>query len=122
MAGYVDFLNTQSADPYLDTDINWKQFIRDHKSYLRSISPRIFPTNEIIAANRYDIKRWLRHEGYTPSSWWIILCLNDLSSDIDFVMDNVFTSLYVPRVDQLTTLYRLYLTTSQNRVDQPIGQ
>ena len=122
MAGYVDFLNTQSADPYLDTDINWKQFVRDHKTYLRSISPRIMPTNEVIAANRYDIKRWLRHEGYTESSWWIVLCLNDLDSDIDFIMDNVYTALYVPRADQLVTLYRLYLTTSTNRVDQPIGQ
>lgn len=122
--GALDLLESITNDPLTDSDINWVQFVSDHVGYIRStLATRIYPTGQIMAQNRYDMKRYIRNVlGGDQEMWWIILRINDMSSDMDFTYDNVANGLYVVTTQQMSALYGKFISTSANRVTDPIGQ
>jgi len=108
----LDILNTYNSDVYLDIDPGWRGFISDHKSYLKSVSPRRLPSDELMTQLHQDLPRYLRHIGYARPISWIIAYINDLDSDIYF--DHSMT-IYVPTLAQIDLLYQSYITTRQLR-------
>ena len=117
----LDFLETILEDPYTDTDINWVQYISDHVGYLRSTTSLVYPSAEVMAQNMYDVKRYIRNvQGGDQEIWWIVLLMNDLRSDMEFTYDNVANGLYVPTTAQIRSLYSTFISTSANRITQPI--
>lgn len=119
----LSVLSSITSDPMSDSDINWVQFVSDHVSYIRANSPKVYPSAQIMAQNRYDMKRYLRNVmSRNQEMWWIVLRVNDMDSDMDFVLDNVRGGIYVPTAALMNTLYASFISTSATRVTDAIGQ
>lgn len=118
----LDDLQTAMSSPFLDMNVNWKQYVYDHRMYLRANANRIVPSGERLVSCRYNLQRWLREEGYDPTIWWIVLLLNGMKNDLDFDSSWADKVIYVPTGTQMNTAYLSYLTTSATRVTNPIGQ
>lgn len=119
----LSVLNATIGDAMSDSDINWVQFVSDHVSYIRANSAKLYPSAQIMAQNRYDMKRYLRNVlSRNQEMWWIVLRINDMASDIDFTLDNIRNGIYVPTEQLMNTLYASFISTSATRVTDPIGQ
>lgn len=119
----LSVLSTIAGDPMSDSDINWVQFVSDHVSYIRANSAKVYPSAQIMAQNRYDMKRYLRNVmSRNQEMWWIVLRINDMASDLDFTVDNVRNGIYVPTETLMNTLYGSFISTSAARITDPIGQ
>lgn len=119
----LSVLNATIGDAMSDSDINWVQFVSDHVSYIRANSAKVYPSAQVMAQNRYDMKRYLRNVmSRNQEMWWIVLRINDMASDLDFTLDNVRSGLYVPTEALMNTLYASFISTSATRITDPIGQ
>lgn len=106
----LDLLNAYNSNIYLDTDPGWRQFICDHKTYLRIISPVRTPSNQLMTQVRLDLTWYLQHIGVYQPIAWIVGYINDIDSDAYF---DHSMPLSVPTISQLDTLYQSYITTRQ---------
>lgn len=119
----LSVLNATIGDAMSDSDINWVQFVSDHVSYIRANSAKVYPSAQVMAQNRYDMKRYLRNVmSRNQEMWWIVLRINDMASDLDFTLDTVRSGIYVPTETLMNTLYASFISTSATRVTAPIGQ
>jgi len=106
----LDILTTTMADVFLDTDPQWRQFITDHKTYLRQTSPQRKPSAELMTQVGRDLTWYLRYIGVQRPIAWIVAYINDLDSDVYF---DCSTTLWVPDISQIDLLYQSYITTKQ---------
>lgn len=117
----VDDLKTKASDPYVLGDIDWYQFVLDHKDYIRQRSTQVMPSGEIIGQTRYDVTRWLRKENFEPKFWWIVMVINDINSDLDYRKNNILIPIFIPTVTVIKNLYTSYISTSTGRVTDALG-
>ncbi len=106
----ISLLADYDSEILLDTDPGWRQFIADHKVYLKLISPIHQPTAELMGQVGQDLTWYLRYLGINRPIAWIIGYINDIDSDMDF---NQSMQLYIPDLTQLEILYQSYITTKQ---------
>lgn len=88
-------------DRYSNSDYEWVQYISDHYSKLMDKAQTI--PLDIVVHNtmRYRLNDFLRENNYPVSIAWIVLMLNKLNSENEFVNLN---KLIVPDMSQLEKL------------------
>lgn len=107
----IEYLQQANANPLMDTDVKWRQFVSDHKITLRSSCTQLVPTNELLTQCNYNISRYLRMCGISSVFKWIVIMINDIDSDMAFAIDRVPTVIYIPTQAGVTKLYQSYQTS-----------
>lgn len=108
----LDMLAQYNSDAFLDTDPGWRQFVSDHKAYLKSIAQVRQPSQDLMGQVSGDMTRYLRQLGIPRPIAWLVGYINDLDSDVLF---NESQLIYVPTISQIDLLYQSYITTRQVR-------
>jgi hypothetical protein len=92
---------------YYDTDSKWRQFIIDHKLYLKNNSIKRYPSETYLNKYKYDLSGYLRSLNMPASCTWIVRIINDMPTDKEFV--NI-KSIYVPELPIIKDLFKTYRT------------
>lgn len=105
-----DYLTTRlhRKDPLVDR--TWKLYIEDHKTEIQGASEIEYLDPDLMARNRYDVKRYLKDSRKYPSHYtWVIYYINDIHHDVTF--DDMTMTLLIPSVSYLDTLYQTFVSS-----------
>jgi len=90
----------------------WRQYVLDHIDWLKA---RIQPTeiqDLLMNQYRYDLERFLRDEVRLQLDVaWIVLLLNDMSCDFEFVQPGTYL---IPQDALINSLYHSFATLRAN--------
>ncbi len=94
-----------NQDELSNADIDWVQYVKDHRSTLMDSSIKITVPANIMFTNRYRMGALLVALGHRPNIAWVVMWLNQLrdNNDIDALDD-----LIVPNLERLRSLHQQY--------------
>lgn len=92
-------------------DQKWVQYVRDHRQFLLKASVARTITSEDMFIYQYRLADYLRKLHQDPSSTWIVMYLNQIDSDVNFMN---LTSILVPDITELSNMYAQYETFASN--------
>lgn len=102
----------QSNDTdYSNNDLGWVQFVRDHYTYLRNKSTPKIMSSVDMSITKYRIHEILAEMGMSPSVIWIVLLINQLPSENDFVD---LTAILIPDMATIEQLHSTYNSIKSN--------
>jgi hypothetical protein len=88
----------------------WEQFIMDHKELIKENSV----THTIDSNKMHDVKfrlyQYMREQRYETSYIWIILFVNDIIDETNFVN---LTSILIPKIEFIRDLYKQFISYYQ---------
>ena len=84
----------------------WFQFVQDHYNELKQSATLQTISPEIMYQYRYSLESYLRHINKNINIAWIVLILNGLDSNMDFVD---VKSILIPTDSALSDLYNSYI-------------
>lgn len=105
----VSILNA-TINNYSDADEGWRQFISDHKTYLRNSAQARTITPSFMQGVKYNLAAYLRNINFPTYCAWIVQMINDFPNDVEFTSDNVGL-IYIPNFYTIQGLYTTYATT-----------
>lgn len=91
--------------PYYSQDVEWVLFVKDHRSEILKNSAQYFITYNDQNTYKYRLYSYLVETNINVELLWIILWLNQLDTEMDFV--NV-DSLFIPSDKYIGELYQQY--------------
>lgn len=104
----IDIINSKKSQ-YSFLDREWEIFVIDHKEIIKENS-RIYELSaDVMAMHRYNLERWLRYEKLPQELAPIVLFINDITSNLNFVN---LSEIYVPDLNYIISLYTKYTTTA----------
>lgn len=106
----TDILSNQLSNVYLDQDDRWRQFIIDHKNYIKLNGQYYTVSAQVMSQCTFDLGRFLRQNALPRYFYWIILCINDISNDQEFTIDMISPGFYVPLETVIQDLYAKYVS------------
>jgi hypothetical protein len=101
-------LLSQKFGTYENTDDNWVQFVKDHRSLILANSTIHEPSLVYQYPHEYNLGRYLKSIAFDISAMWIVRYINNYDTDKDFAQ---ITKIYIPDISHLRELYELYRTT-----------
>lgn len=105
MTTMMEFISTQNADPYLDTDDRWRQTVLDHIDLLKQkATVKTISLDDLVQCT-YNPRLYLRKLKVRDSLYWIIMLMNEWRTDADFHLDMPYRVMYIPTEDSLSKLY-----------------
>lgn len=95
-----------------DDQGTWRQYILDHIDYIKRRSTTYDIDGPLMNFYRYDLKRFLKaHLRRQRDIAWIVLLLNDMHNDFEFVNPGKYV---IPTDDLINALYHSYITIASN--------
>jgi hypothetical protein len=86
----------------------WRQFILDHLDYIARRTAVYEITSLLMNQYRYDLARFLReHMSLRSDLAWIVILLNNMSTDLEFDTPGEFI---IPTDELIDQLYHSYTT------------
>lgn len=84
-----------------NSDIEWVQYVTDHYRELQAsaVTVEVLPTD--MELYRFRLSDWLSDRGYAKRLAWIVMLLNNIKSDREFVG---FQQLRIPDSSQISQL------------------
>lgn len=105
MPTVMEFIESQNADPYLDTDPAWRQTVLDHLDLLKKqATVKTISLDDLVQCT-YNPRLYLRKLKIRDSLYWIIMLMNEWRTDADFHLDMPYRTIYIPTEDSLSKLY-----------------
>lgn len=105
MPTVMEFIESQNADPYLDTDPSWRQTVLDHLDLLKKqATVKTISLDDLVQCT-YNPRLYLRKLKIRDSLYWIIMLMNEWRTDADFHLDMSYRTIYIPTEDSLSKLY-----------------
>lgn len=99
-------------DQYSNNNFEWVQYVHDHLNLIKQkaipIEIDIFKSNEL----QYRLNDFLRENNYPISIGWIVVLINQLPSENNFVG---LSNLYVPDMAHLSYLRETFNTVMSNQ-------
>lgn len=92
---------------------SWLQFLQDHKTYIRNRSSTVTLTETDLVKYQYRIRRYLTESYGGTYIELVFRVINNLADDVDFNLNLVGESVYVPPtslVNELRSSYRTNLS------------
>ena len=90
-----------------DTDPDWRNMVRDYKTQIIDNSVQYQVSLSLMDAVAYNSAKFLRYISAKSSLRWIMLYINDIHTDINFIN---LTTIYVPNSGYIDDLYTTYQT------------
>ena len=110
----VDIIKNANSSVVYDDGGPWRQFILDHLDFIASKSQVYSIAPEVMYLYQYDLKRFLKEKmQINEDIAWIVLLLNNLSSDFEFDSPGNFT---IPSDRLILQLHLSFVTISNNTV------
>lgn len=101
-----------SFNNYDDTDVDWKNFIADHKDYLIANANQVTISQSYMQGYVFALARYLRSINYNAHCTWIIARINNLPNDLAFI--DTIGVLLLPPFSIIQELYTSYITAKNN--------
>lgn len=117
----VMYLDAHGSASYLDQDENWRQFVLDHRVNIKEQSTPWTLTPGMYNQCAYDLRRWMREININESIYWIVMIINGLDSDMDFVEGTLPNQIWVPSETVIGDLYNSYLTSTSSTVAMAVS-
>ena len=108
---YRDVLKEMCSNKYGPEDPEWVHFVRDHVDYIRSQSELKRYSTLDLRPYKYRPVELYTSSGGKPSATWIVLLINDIKSQMDFV--ETIGQLYIPPHKVIAQLRQQYESTPQ---------
>lgn len=103
----IDIINTQKSN-YSFLDREWEIFVIDHKDIIKANSRTYTLSADVMSLHKYNLERWLRYETIPQELISIVLFINDIDTNMNFI--NI-TDILVPDLSYIISLYTQYQTT-----------
>jgi len=101
------YLEKYCLDNYTNQDPLWVKFITDHYQYLRNGATELFISPEDMHTYRYRLEDYLEDKKYDKKFSWIIMLINQISSNKSFTN---LSKLLIPNTNVLHQLRAQYDT------------
>lgn len=101
-----DLLRKKQSDMD-DNDPAWAQFIKDHRDEIVAKATRRRLTPDAMNVVKYDLRRYLRSIRYNENLYWIVLYINTIDSDADFIK---ISDILVPNETQISDLRNIFIS------------
>ena len=92
-----------------NSDVEWVQFVTDHYRELQASATTVEVSLTDMELYRFRLSDWLSDRGYTKRLAWIVMLLNNIKSDQEFVG---FQQLRIPDANYISQLRAQYNTFS----------
>lgn len=103
---------TTSFEDMRSDDLNWNQFVRDHKEYIKSNSNIKTFDRAKVARYRYRPEEFYVDNDGDKQATWIFLFVNDIRDAADFNENK--TSFIIPPKLKLRELWRIYSASANS--------
>lgn len=103
---------TASFEDMRPDDLNWNQFVRDHKEYIKSISSVRSFDRAKMARYRYRPEEFYVDNDGEKQATWIFMFVNDITDVADFTERK--TSFILPSKLKLRELWRIYSSSANS--------
>lgn len=103
---------TASFEDMRSDDLNWNQFVRDHKEYIKSRSSVKTFDRAKMARYRYRPEEFYVDNDGDKQATWIFLFVNDIRDISDFTEDK--TTYIIPPKLKLRELWRIYSASANS--------
>lgn len=91
---------------------SWKQFVLDHKKYLRSKCKKVSYVTEDLVRYRYRPIEFIEKHEADANMLWIFMLINDLRNTVEF--NETRTSYFVFDRGMIRELYEVYESSAMN--------
>lgn len=104
---------TNHLTPLSNTDPAWVTFVRDYTYDIRENSTHIEVTPALLSSFDFKLAHILRENGCPSELSWISAIVSDIDIGQSVQSLSRVSTLYIPDKTHITSLYRLYQTTSK---------
>lgn len=114
MSTLIDEINTINTryNRYNASDPNWRQYVIDHRQLILNNSTDIPVDPNLMNTYTYRIRDFLTKINTDPAIDWIVLYINQLFTNENFVD---VKKLFIPSVSFIDKLYMQYQTNITNK-------